>query len=178
MALTCLMTLQGIPCIYYGTEQGLDGRGDRPECVREALWGRAGAFATDHEIYRHIRNLTRLRAENPALRYGRQYFRECSGNGVDFGYSPYPGGELAFSRIFNDREILVVANASAMLPVQLHVVVDINLHTAGETWAVLFSTHPQPQAPMPTSTRSARRTLQVKLSPMEAQVLGKGQGYF
>jgi glycosidase len=178
LALTCLMTLQGIPYVYYGTEQGLDGRGDRREYAREALWGRPGAFATDHEIYRHIRNLTLLRAENPVLRYGRQYFRECSGNGVDFGYSPYPGGVLAFSRIFYDREILVVANASAVSPAQFHVVVDTDLHTARETWAVLFSTHPQPQAPIPTSTRGARRTLQVKLLPMEAQVLGKGRGYF
>jgi glycosidase len=172
LALTCLMTLQGIPCIYYGTEQGLDGRGDRREYVREALWGRASAFANDHAIYRHIRNLTRLRAENPALRFGRQYFRECSGNGVDFGYSPYPGGVLAFSRILNDRELLVAANTSAMQPAQLQVVVDSNLHATGTAWRVLFSTHPQPQAPMPTAAHGALRTLALKLAPMEAQILG------
>ena len=172
LALTCLMTLQGIPCIYYGTEQGLDGRGDRREYAREALWGRPGAFASDHDIYRHIRDLTRLRADNPALRFGRQYFRECSGNGIDFGYSPYPGGVLAFSRILNDREVLVAANASPVQPAQVHVVVDSNLHPPGKTWTVLFSTHSQPQAPMPTSTRGALRTLQLKLAPMEAQVLG------
>jgi glycosidase len=172
LALTCLMTLQGIPCIYYGTEQGLDGRGDRREYAREALWGRPGAFASDHELYRHIRALTRLRAENPALRFGRQYFRECSGNGVDFGYSPYPGGVLAFSRILNDREVLVAANASAVQSAQVHVVVDSNLSAAGKAWTVLFSTHPQPQAPMPTSTHAAMRSIQLKLAPMEAQVLG------
>jgi glycosidase len=166
------MTLQGIPCIYYGTEQGLDGRGDRREYAREALWGRPGAFRSDHEIYRHIRNLTRLRAENPVLRFGRQYFRECSGNGVDFGYSPYRGGVLAFSRILNDREVLLAANASSVQPVQIHVVVDRNLHAAGKAWTVLFSTHAQPQAPMPTSTHGDLRTLQLNLAPMEVQVLG------
>jgi glycosidase len=172
LALTCLMTLQGIPCIYYGTEQGLDGRGDRREYAREALWGRSGAFTRDHELYGHIRALTRLRAENPALRFGRQYFRECSGNGMDFGYSPDPGGVLAFSRILNDREVLVAANANTLQPAQLHVVVDSSLNAPGKAWRVLFSTHPQPPAPMPTLTHGGRRTLHLKLAPMEAQVLG------
>jgi glycosidase len=157
LALACLMTLQGIPCIYYGTEQGLDGRGDRREYAREALWGRPGAFRSDHEIYRHIRNLTRLRAENPVVRFGR---------------SPYRGGVLAFSRILNDREVLLAANASSVQPVQIHVVVDRNLHAAGKAWTVLFSTHAQPQAPMPTSTHGDLRTLQLNLAPMEVQVLG------
>jgi glycosidase len=172
LALTCLMTLQGIPCIYYGTEQGLDGRGDRREYAREALWGRPAAFTADHEIYRHIRKLTRLRAENPALRFGRQYFRECSGNGVDFGYSPYPGGVLAFSRILNDRELLVAANASVAQPAEVHVVVDRSLHPVGRAWKVLFSTQAQPRPPMPTAAHGDRRTLRLNLAPLEAQVLG------
>ncbi|HEX9107696.1 MAG TPA: alpha-amylase family glycosyl hydrolase, partial [Longimicrobiales bacterium] len=52
LALGCLFTLQGIPCVYYGTEQGLKGTADlydadpqwRPENVREALWGKDNAF--------------------------------------------------------------------------------------------------------------------------------------
>src|SRR3712207_4966730 len=28
LAAACLFSLQGIPCLYYGTEQGLSGRGD------------------------------------------------------------------------------------------------------------------------------------------------------
>jgi glycosidase len=34
----CLFALQGIPCLYYGTEQGLHGSGDQDAAVREALW--------------------------------------------------------------------------------------------------------------------------------------------
>jgi glycosidase len=48
LALTCLFTLQGIPCVYYGPEQGLSGNGDKPEYVREALWGKANAFDQHH----------------------------------------------------------------------------------------------------------------------------------
>src|SRR5512144_1636398 len=48
----------------------------------------------------------------PALRYGRQYFRPVSGDGVNFGISPFPGGIVSFSRILNNREVLVTANTN------------------------------------------------------------------
>jgi len=41
LGLACLFTLPGIPCIYYGTEQGLHGAGSDP-AVREAIWGLTG----------------------------------------------------------------------------------------------------------------------------------------
>ena len=44
--------------------------------------------------------------------YGRQYFRPLSGVGVHFGISPCSGGVLAFSRVLNDQEVLVVANTT------------------------------------------------------------------
>ena len=40
MAIGCLFCLQGVPVIYYGTEQGLHGAGDSDENVREAFWGK------------------------------------------------------------------------------------------------------------------------------------------
>jgi glycosidase len=110
------MTMQGIPCIYYGSEQGLEGNGDRREFAREALWGRANAFAQDHRLYNHIKDLSALRNMYPALRYGRQYFRQCSGNDSDFGYSPFNGGVIAFSRILNSQELLVAANTNTVDP--------------------------------------------------------------
>ena len=70
-----------------------------PECLR-----------SEHPFYQAIQELTRLRQEQPALRYGRQYFRPISGDGRDFGISTFPGGVLAFSRILSDQEVLVVAN--------------------------------------------------------------------
>jgi len=172
LALTCMMTLQGIPCVYYGAEQGLDGRGDRREYVREALWGRPDAFSTSHAHYLFIQALSRLRDGNPPLRYGRQYFRPCSGNGVDFGYSPYPGGIVAYSRILNDRELLVVANTSTTETSSVHVVVDHNLNPEGRGWRVLFPLGWTGAAPEPTATRGTHRTVRVTIGPMEALVLG------
>jgi len=52
-------------------------------------------------------------AGEPALCFGRLYFREVSGNGVDFGHFFGAGGLVAFSRILSDREVLVVANTGA-----------------------------------------------------------------
>ncbi len=114
LAVGCLFALQGIPCLYYGTEQGLHGNGPSDTFVREALWGKPDAFAQDHPFYAKISEIARLRAETPALRYGRQYFRPVSGNGHDFGISTFKGGVLAFSRILNETEVLVVANMSTV----------------------------------------------------------------
>jgi glycosidase len=114
-----LLTTVGVPCIYYGTEQGLDGAGDSDACVRETLfpsaWGAFGRsdeahFDENHPIYRGIRRLAAVRRDEPALRYGRLYFREISGNGTDFG-PPVDGRcTLAYSRILDQTEILVAIN--------------------------------------------------------------------
>ena len=118
-----------------------------------------------------VQALTRLRNENPALRYGRQYFRPLSGDGVQFGYSPYAPGVLAFSRILNDREVLVVANAHAQERATPLVVVDRQLNPDGRSLRVAFSNRSGPVAPAPIVTRAGNATTQVTLDPMEIQVL-------
>lgn len=114
LALGALFTLQGIPSLYYGTEQGLSGtQPTRPpyEGVREALWGKAtDVFTNPAEPFDHVVALSRLRADEPALRYGRLYFRPVSGDGAHFGLPRGAGGILAYARILAGREVLVVAN--------------------------------------------------------------------
>jgi glycosidase len=114
LALGALFTLQGIPCLYYGTEQGLTGtRPDRPtyEGVREALWGKApDVFSDPAPPFEDVRALAALRAREPALRYGRLYFRPASQDGVNFGLPRGRGGVLAYSRILAGREVLIAAN--------------------------------------------------------------------
>ena len=55
LGLGVLFALQGIPCVYYGTEQGLHGRGEQDLAVREALWGKADAFNRTHPFYADAR---------------------------------------------------------------------------------------------------------------------------
>jgi glycosidase len=122
MGLAILFCLQGIPAIYYGTEQGLTGTVDSQgypdlvnnESVREALWGKPDAFDDGHFLYQQLKALSRLREEQPALRFGRLYFREVSGNGRDFDYSSGAGGLVAFSRVVSDFEVLVIANTNTL----------------------------------------------------------------
>jgi glycosidase len=174
IALTCLMTLQGVPCVYYGTEAGLDNHGENRtirEYSREALWGIENAFSATHGLYQYIKDLSRLRQEQPVLRYGRQYFRPCSGNGTDFGYSPYKGGLIAFSRILNDGELLVVANTNTQENTTVFVVVDYSLQSDGKRWDILFPFDKRGQLAGTTSTQGGKRTVQLSLKPLEVLVV-------
>lgn len=146
LALTLLFTLQGIPSIYYGTEQALDGTVNDDgspdlsanESTREALWGKPGAFDTTSTRFLTVQALSRLRDDQPPLRYGRLYFREVSGNGIDFGTPAGPGGIVAFSRILGDREVVVVANTGSA-EFTGAVLVDRDIHAEPRTLTLAFS---------------------------------------
>ena len=138
-AIGYLLTSQGVPCIYYGTEQGFDGGGDNDSYVRECMFGGEwGAFDSrqrhffkpGNPIYKCIAQIAAVRRNEPALRYGRQYFREISGNGVDFGFPLDGRCTLAYSRILDDTEVLVALNLEAV-PRTDYVTVDANLNKAG-----------------------------------------------
>ena len=184
LGLACLLTLPGIPCLYYGTEQGLSGVGNADLAVREALWGAPAPFDQASPFYLTIQRLATLRAGEPALRYGRFYFRQLSGDGVHFGISDFRGGVLAFSRILNKREIVVVANCSTSSTFSGQVIVDAPLHASPSSMAVLFTNLPGAAAcPVSTSgpadieegdgSRSSgpARVVSVSLAPMQVVIL-------
>ncbi len=139
LAITYLLTSQGVPCIYYGTEQGFDGGGDNDCYVRECMFGGGwGAFNStgghffneENEIYQAISHVARIRRQEPALRFGRQYFREISGNGTDFG-PPLDGHcIMAHSRILDTEEVLVALNLDEQ-PSAAYVNVDWRLSSPG-----------------------------------------------
>lgn len=176
LALTCLYTLQGIPCLYYGMEQGMNASGDCREYVRECLWRDSMVFKQNpqHAYYQTIKALSVLRNQHPALRYGRQYFRQLTGNNADFGYSEYCGGVLAYSRILNDTEVLIVANTSKTQTVTVNVVVDRKLSLRPGGFELLFSNLGSSAAtpPAPVVVLPACAVLPVTLKPLEVQVLG------
>lgn len=193
LGLACLFGLQGIPCLYYGTEQGLSGTVDANGSdadVREALWGKdwPHAFDPNHPFYRTVQQLAALRAAQPALRYGRQYFRPLSGNGREFGISTFANGVLAFARILSDAEVLIVANTNLAGGFDGEVVVDFALNRAGSAYAVLFTNRPEvcraPEAVVQHGAGQVQvhevdgslgsgpvRALPVHLAPLEVQFL-------
>ena len=174
LAVAVQFALVGVPCLYYGDEQGLHGIGSAREAVREALWGKPNAFDTTHPFYTFIQAMTAARQSEPALRYGRQYFRELSGDNVTFGYSPYNGGVIAFSRILNDREVVVVANTSTTLAADVFVNVDNLLNHAGNSYAILLTNQNDGKQMAPdalTGAAPGRVTMKVHLRADEVQYL-------
>lgn len=151
LAIGYLLTSQGVPCIYYGTEQGFDGGGPDDGYVRECMFGGSwGAFNTAghhcfnpaHEIYRGISAIAAVRQREPALRYGRQYFREISGNGQDFGHPIDGRCTLAYSRVLDTEEILVAMNLTDQTRTD-SVTVDRHLSSPGQTMVNLLNSAQQ-----------------------------------
>ncbi|MBV8357609.1 MAG: alpha-amylase [Deltaproteobacteria bacterium] len=185
LGLACLFSLPGIPCVYYGTEQGLHGHGTDP-AVREALWGGPG-FNQDSKFFGAIKQIAQVRATQAALRYGRFYFRPVSGDGHGFAVSNFTPGVLAFSRILNDEEVLVAANASTSQTIDLDVIVEIQLSSDGDRFQVLYSNQATPILPQPVRTRGPGtvnvqevdgssgtgplHVVHVTLRPLEVQIL-------
>ncbi len=190
LAITCLFCLQGIPCLYYGTEQGLHGSGNAPEAVREALWGKPSPFGQSSAFYQAIKAIASVRDSQPALRYGRQYFRPLSGDGVTFGISQLAPGILAYARLLSDIEVVVVANMTGQ-NATLAIIVDETINALGDTYQVLYSNKPTFTSPGavqdsgPNTTvyngdgsvnHGPVRYIPVTLQPQEAQVLGSFRG--
>jgi len=152
-ALALNATTLGIPCIYYGSEQFFDGAGGDDRYLRECMFGGAfGAFRSrqrhffqeDAWLFQQISKVLKIRREHLPLRRGRQYLREISGNGVDFGLPRMINGEIrsiiAWSRIFDRSELLLAINTDAGAARTASVVVEHDLHATGSSLQCLYST--------------------------------------
>jgi len=115
LALTALMTLVGIPQLYYGDELGMlgggdpDNRRDLPSWAFDAAGRRrasADGFLGDpSETWDHVAALTAIRARRPALQRGAHYEL----------WRPSPGGPAlyAFLRYVDGDHVLVIFNNGA-----------------------------------------------------------------
>lgn len=143
-ALGLLTTSLGIPCVYYGTEQQFAGFGDSDRYLREAMFGGDfGAFESrgrhffneSNFVFGELSRILALRKTLAPLRRGRQYLRQISGDGEHFGFPTVPGGGapmlsiVAFSRIFNDEEVLVALNTDRERDTTAWVTLDKELHS-------------------------------------------------
>jgi glycosidase len=94
-ALAFVMTARGIPCIYYGSEQYMQG-GDDPD-NRRFMTG----FSETTTAFQTIKKLSTLRGANEALGYGGYSARFVSQN------------VLIFERKFYDSVVVVAINKGA-----------------------------------------------------------------
>ncbi len=151
--LAFLATTMGIPCIYYGTEQQFDGSGDNDRFIREAMFGgEFGAFESrgrhcfdeTRPSYLELQKILTLRRSNLVIRRGRQFLRQISGDGQNFGVPVMVGDTIrsvvAWSRIFSDREVLLAVNTDVAAARTAWVTIDNGLHAAGSHLTCLHST--------------------------------------
>jgi hypothetical protein len=109
LALVFLYTCPGIPCLYYGTEQGFDG--GRDPFDREDMfagqfeWGpsRGDNFDMTHPLFQWVARLNNFRRLYPALELGT-----CSILWSD----PRGPGLFACARRLGQQEVLVIFNTA------------------------------------------------------------------
>ena len=177
-ALALNATTLGIPCVYYGSEERFDGSGGSEfadRYIREAMFGgdfgafrsRGRHFFDEHGgIYQELSQVLALRKTEPALRRGRQFLRQISGDGISFGFPSTVGGArilsiVAWSRILFDRELLCAINTDPGAPQTAWVTVDAGLHAVGDRLTCL---HPGTAGPLPSVTVEARNGRAVQLA--------------
>jgi glycosidase len=156
-------TTLGIPCLYYGTEQGFDGHApgeDAPVAsdvyIREAMFGgEFGPFRSrgrhcfdeSGRLYGEIAKLLALRKRYAVLRRGRQFPREISLDGKNFWF-PEPGeepyrGMVAWSRLLDGDEFLCLLNTDEEREHEAFVTLDAVRHgPGGRPLKCLYATDP------------------------------------
>jgi glycosidase len=156
-ALALNLCTLGIPCIYYGSEQLFDGKGgpDGPwpadQFIRETMFGsQFGAFRTkgvqffnqDSVGYQAVKEVAKLRKAEIALRKGRQYLREISGDGKNFGYPTAWNGSMksvvAWSRVFDGEEIVCALCTDDQNEHTAYVTLDAGIQAVGKQVTFLY----------------------------------------
>ncbi|MGK7906946.1 MAG: alpha-amylase family glycosyl hydrolase [Synechococcus sp.] len=161
-AVGMMLTMPGIPSIYYGTEQAFDGGQDyhdyaiEPErafidrYIRECMFGgKFGAFGTagchffnpQHPTYLRIATIARIRNRQDTIgktvRRGHHYLRETSYCDRPFAIPP-AGEAIAWSQVLYMTEVLMVLNTHGAEPRGAMVTVDSALHPVGSSMTVLY----------------------------------------
>jgi hypothetical protein len=167
------LTTMGIPCIYYGSEQGFDS-GGRPSgsdlVLRENMFGgRFGSLCTQGrhffnegaDPYRALAALIDLRKKLLPLRRGRQVLHRVSGDGVTFGL-PHRLSErmrslVSWSRLFVDQEVLVAINTDEMQTVTAYSTVAPTFRVEGDQFHLVFWYAPKSVSQPPSSLTVERR---------------------
>ncbi len=144
VALAFLYTSRGIPCLYYGTEQGFDGTTDPND--REDMFagefkdGPGGTvlqlsspgvdnFNMTHPLFLWVAQLNNFRRLYPALTLGSYVNQANNSTGP---------GLFAYSRVLNTQEVFVVFNtASSSQTLPAHTLT----YTAGTVLVNLLNTN-------------------------------------
>lgn len=170
VSLMFLLTWDGIPCLYYGTEQAFAGGVDPAN--REDMWGgnpgRGYApFDTSHEQFALVRDLIALRKAHAGLRRGDVQIKWS----VQQAGARRDAGIFAFERAAEGDKVLVVLNASGQT--------SETCAPSGEGGACMQTTFPAgtvlrdlaPESDGMSFTVGAGGTVAVSVPPQRARIL-------
>ncbi len=188
-ALVYLLTWDGIPCLYYGTEQQFSGGNDpnnREDMFEPANMparadgGRYPLFNTDNPTFLRIRTLIQLRKTYPALRRGAAAIRWVSNaNANDANPGNPDRGILAFERAHAGQLAVVVINTSDSLTSSTHSAGNAPMPTGFAQGTrvknVYCEDHVCTDAEAQTFTAGANGTLDVTVGPRQAMILVPAQ---
>jgi len=159
LLLNCIllnMTTLGIPCLYYGTEQGFDGSGDSDQYIRECMFGgKFGAFRSQNKhffnkntsLYKGIKNIMSLRDENVPLKHGRQYLRPITYNNEQEFFIPQKEDEeritdvIAWSRVLSEEEYILAVNNDIENKKEVYIKIDPYLNDENHEFICIYSSH-------------------------------------
>jgi glycosidase len=147
LANAMLLTLRGVPTIYYGDEQGFVGKGGDQDARQDMFASKVATynedkllgtnsttaqanFDSEHPLYREIARLAHIRTSHPALTRGLQVIR----------YSQDKPGLFAVSRFEpgTNREMLLLFNTSTISIKQ-----NVRVETRSNGFETLAGTCPQ-----------------------------------
>jgi hypothetical protein len=101
-------------------------------------------FNEDAWVYQELAKILAVRRAKIGLRRGRQYLREISGDGVNFGLPRLWGNEMRsivpWSRLFDDGELLLAINTDPDQPLTAWCQVESSLHQPGKQMECHYST--------------------------------------
>ena len=176
-----LLCAIGVPCIYYGTEQGFNGHSGDPShgdrFIREAMFAldntRQNFMNQQCKIYQEISRIAHLRKQLPALKFGQMYFREISSDGYSFGLPNKHPCILAFSRILVEQEVLFAYNTSTEQEYHYYVMISNKLNHAGEKFKFLYGGEGEIEIQKHQDQCNHSLFIQLHFQPMQMVILTK-----
>lgn len=113
LALSLLFTVRGIPCIYYGTETGMEGgkewSGEKGGNMQKKPENRRSMeFGKNPELFAYLKNWVHLRRSSPALSQGIQMHLSQSQNLYSFArIAPNQTAIVVFYNESKEKEISI-----------------------------------------------------------------------
>lgn len=171
-AAATLVCTAGIPCLYYGSEQGFDGAGDHDRYIRECMFGGDfGAFRSkgyhffneDHQIYQNLQNLIKIRQSYPALQIGQQQLLKISGDGLNFDFPTKYADRLTsiipWLRWTGDQILLCAFSTDCENQQSVWVELPDFVDNQQSNWQVIFSSNDQPSVDIIKSNSNSQPNL-------------------